>query len=64
VFLVTVVGAGTAVVGLIEGIAEATAATAKVFSGVLSDRIGKRKLLVAVGYALAAVRSRARLGKF
>jgi MFS family permease len=55
VFLVTVVGAGTTVVGLIEGVAEATAAIAKVFSGALSDRIGKRKLLVGLGYGLAAV---------
>jgi len=55
VFLVTVVGASTTVVGLIEGVAEATAAIAKVFSGALSDRIGKRKLLVGIGYGLAAV---------
>ena len=55
VFLVTVVGASTVAVGLIEGIAEATAAVAKVFSGALSDRIGKRKLLVGIGYGLAAV---------
>ena len=55
VFLVTVIGASTTVVGLIEGVAEATAAIAKVFSGALSDRIGKRKLLVGIGYGLAAV---------
>jgi MFS family permease len=55
VFLVTVVGASTVAVGLIEGIAEATAAVAKVFSGALSDRIGKRKLLVGIGYGLAAI---------
>lgn len=55
VFLVTVVGASTTIVGLIEGIAEATAAIAKIFSGALSDRIGKRKLLVGIGYGLAAV---------
>ena len=55
VFLTTVVGASTVTVGLIEGIAEATAAIAKVFSGALSDRIGKRKLLVGIGYGLAAV---------
>ena len=54
-FLTTVVGASTVAVGLIEGIAEATAAIAKVFSGGLSDRIGKRKLLVAIGYGLAAI---------
>src|SRR5450759_1146922 len=55
VFLTTVVGASTVTVGLIEGIADATAAIAKVFSGALSDRIGKRKLLVGLGYGLAAV---------
>ena len=55
VFLVTVMGASAVTVGLIEGTAEATAAVAKVFFGVLSDRIGKRKLLVGIGYGLAAV---------
>jgi len=55
VFLTSVVGASAADVGLIEGIAEATAAVAKVFSGALSDRIGKRKLLVGIGYGLSAV---------
>src|SRR5450759_1262247 len=55
VFLVTVIGASTVTVGLIEGIAEATAAIAKVFSGALSDHIGKRKLLVGIGYGLAAI---------
>jgi MFS family permease len=55
VFLTTVVGASMVDVGLIEGIAEATAAVAKVFSGALSDRIGKRKLLVGIGYGLAAI---------
>jgi MFS family permease len=40
---------------LIEGIAEATAAIAKIFSGALSDRIGKRKLLVGIGYGLSAI---------
>lgn len=55
VFLVTVVGVSAMTVGVIEGVAEATAAIAKVFSGALSDRIGKRKLLVGLGYGLAAV---------
>lgn len=54
VFLTTVVGASAVDVGLIEGIAEATAAIAKVFSGAFSDRIGKRKLLVGIGYGLSA----------
>ena len=55
VFLTSVVGASTVDVGLIEGIAEATAAIAKVFSGAISDRIGKRKLLVGIGYGLSAI---------
>src|SRR5665811_1515822 len=55
IFLVTVMGASTVVVGLIEGIAEATAAIAKVFSGALADRIGKRKRLRSIGYGLAAI---------
>jgi len=55
VFMITVLGASTVAVGLIEGVAEATAAITKVFSGALSDRIGKRKLLVGIGYGLAAL---------
>jgi MFS family permease len=41
-------------VGVIEGIAEATASITKIFSGALSDRLGKRKFLAALGYGLAA----------
>lgn len=48
-------GASAAMLGLLEGIAEATAAIVKVFSGVLSDRVGRRKSLVVLGYALAAL---------
>ena len=55
IYLVTVLGASTLTVGIIEGIAEATAAITKVFSGALSDWMGKRKLLVALGYGLAAL---------
>ncbi|MCW5747135.1 MAG: MFS transporter [Alphaproteobacteria bacterium] len=55
VYLVTVMGASTLTVGIIEGIAEATAATVKIFSGAISDRIGKRKLLAVIGYGLAAL---------
>ena len=54
VFLVTTLGASMVTVGFIEGIAEATAAVTKVFSGVLSDYFGKRKLPMVLGYALAA----------
>jgi len=55
VFLVSVLGASVAAVGLLEGLAEATASITKVFSGVLSDRLGKRKQLVVLGYGLAAL---------
>jgi len=54
-YLVTVLGTSTLTVGIIEGIAEATALITKIFSGVLSDYLGKRKLLAAIGYGLAAV---------
>ena len=55
VFLVTVLGASVATVGLLEGAAEALAQVTKVFSGTLSDRLGRRKLLTVVGYGLAAL---------
>jgi MFS family permease len=55
VFLVGTLGASTALVGLIEGIGEATASIVKVFAGVLSDRAGRRKPLTAAGYGLAAL---------
>jgi MFS family permease len=54
VYLVTVLGASMVTVGFIEGIAEATASITKVFSGALSDWLGKRKLLAVIGYGLAA----------
>jgi len=53
-FLTATLGASIALVGLIDGIAEATASVAKVFSGYLSDRIGRRKPLILLGYGLAA----------
>jgi MFS family permease len=53
VFLVSALGASAATVGIIEGLSEATAAVGKVFSGVVSDWMGRRKLLVALGYGLA-----------
>ena len=52
-YLVSVLGASTLEVGVIEGIAEATAAVTKVFSGALSDYLGERKWLTAAGYGLA-----------
>ncbi|TAK50358.1 MAG: MFS transporter [Xanthobacteraceae bacterium] len=54
-YLVTVLGASTLEVGFIEGIAEATAMIVKIFSGALSDRLGRRKLLAALGYGIAAL---------
>lgn len=54
VFMVTALGASMVTVGIIEGVAEATAAIMKVFSGALSDYLGKRKVLMVLGYALAA----------
>lgn len=54
-FLTVGLGASVVVVGLIEGIGEATAAVAKVFSGYLSDRLGRRKPMILTGYALSAL---------
>ena len=54
IYLVTVLGASMVTVGVIEGIAEATASITKIFSGALSDWLGKRKWLAAFGYGLAA----------
>ena len=55
IYLVSVLGASMVTVGVIEGIAEATASITKIFSGALSDWLGKRKWLAAAGYGLAAV---------
>lgn len=54
-FLVGTLGASAFVVGLIEGLAESTALIVKVFSGVLSDYLGRRKGLALFGYALGAL---------
>ena len=54
-YLTVGLGVTALTVGIIEGIAEATAAITKVFSGALSDRIGRRKELAALGYGLAAI---------
>jgi len=53
-FMVGTLGASGLAVGLLEGLAEATALGVKVFSGILSDYLGKRKLLAVIGYGLAA----------
>jgi MFS family permease len=55
ILMATVLGSSIATIGIIEGIAEATASITKVFSGAVSDYIKKRKLLVVLGYTLAAI---------
>jgi len=55
VFMATVLGASMMTIGVIEGVAEAAAAITKVFSGAISDYLGRRKLLVVLGYGLAAL---------
>ena len=54
-FLSNVLGVKMNIIGLIEGVAEATASLLKVFSGWLSDRLGARKWLAVCGYALSAL---------
>lgn len=54
-FMVTTLGASALVVGLVEGLAESTALIVKIFSGALSDYLGKRKELAVFGYALGAL---------
>lgn len=53
-FMTTTLGLSVALVGLIDGIAESTASITKVFSGYISDRLGRRKPLILLGYALGA----------
>lgn len=55
VFLTTTLGASVALVGLIDGIGESAASITKVFSGYLSDRLGRRKPLILLGYGLGAL---------
>ena len=55
IFLSSVLGAGVAFIGVIEGIAEGTASILKAFSGYMSDRVGRRKALIFAGYGLSAV---------
>jgi MFS family permease len=55
VFMTSVLGAGMVTIGFVEGVAEATASIVKVFSGAISDALGKRKGLVVFGYALGAI---------
>jgi MFS family permease len=54
-FLYNVLGVQTTIIGLIDGIAETTASLVKIYSGALSDRLGKRKTLTVIGYALSTI---------
>ena len=54
-FLANVLKTGTAVIGLIDGIAETTASLMKIYSGALSDKLGKRKWLTVFGYGLSTI---------
>jgi MFS family permease len=55
VFLATTLGASARAIGMIEGLAESMSSLLKLFAGYLSDRLGKRKLLVVAGYSLASL---------
>ena len=54
-FLSNVLGVRTSIIGIIEGVAEATASILKVFSGWLSDKLGGRKWIAVIGYAISAL---------
>src|SRR5882757_2055963 len=55
VFMVSVLGASVATIGVIEGLGESVALIVKVFSGMLSDYVGRRKTLTVIGYTLGAL---------
>lgn len=55
IFMVATLGASALAIGLIEGLAEATALIIKIFSGVISDYLGKRKSLAVIGYAMGVL---------
>ena len=54
-FLTATLGLSVTMVGVIDGIAESTASISKVFSGYISDRMGRRKPLILIGYSLGAL---------
>jgi len=54
-FIITELGASKAILGLIEGLGESVGYVSRTFSGALSDKIGKRKSLILVGYALSTI---------
>ena len=51
-------GSGAIVLGIIDGVAETTASMLKLISGIISDKIGKRKLLVLIGYSISSVKGK------
>jgi len=51
---IAALGSGAIVLGIIEGVAETTAAMLKLISGIISDKIGKRKFLVVIGYSISS----------
>ena len=51
---VAALGSGAILLGVIEGVAETTASMLKLLSGIISDKIGKRKLLVLIGYSISS----------
>jgi MFS family permease len=53
--MASTLGASVITIGLVEGIGEATAAITKLFSGAISDFVGKRKFLVVLGYGMATL---------
>src|ERR671918_1875803 len=55
IFLASSLGASARAIGIIEGLAESMSSLLKLFAGYLSDRLGKRKLLVVAGYSLASL---------
>ena len=55
IFMTTVLGAPMVTIGIVEGVSEGAAAITKMFSGAISDCLGKRKLLAVLGYALSAI---------
>ncbi|HUI88669.1 MAG TPA: MFS transporter [Anaerolineales bacterium] len=54
-YLANVLGVGTAIIGLVDGVAETTASLMKVYTGSLSDKLGQRKWLAVAGYALSTI---------
>jgi MFS family permease len=52
---IAALGSGAIILGIIEGVAETTAAMLKLISGIISDKVGKRKLLVLIGYSISTI---------